>query len=111
MITSLLINSAHDMRKSMPIDLLAAILRLGKKYEIDYLCDEGLKRLRLDLPNTLEQWNTSYETYSHICVVEDQKILQLCYELSISSCLPTAYLVFVTNYKLVSSSSYRTVLS
>jgi hypothetical protein len=96
----------------MPIDLLVAILRLGKKYEIDYLRDEGLKRLRLDFPNTLEQWNTSSQEYSHIDPdMQGHDILQLCCELSISSCLPTAYLVFIKGYQLASSSSYSTILS
>jgi len=95
----------------MPIDLLAAILRLGKKYDIGYLCDEGLKRLRLEFPNTLEQWNTSSQHYSHLGDdVKPHNILQLCHELSISSCLPTAYLLFATGHTLASSSSYPAVL-
>ena len=77
------------MRKKMSIDHLAAILRLGKKYEIDHLCDEGLKRLRLEYPKTLEQWNTSYNAHSSVEVHDTIDILQLCYELSISTCLPT----------------------
>jgi len=100
------------MRDSMPIAPLAAILRLGKKYEIDYLCEEGLRRLRLDLPNTLKQWNTSSQGYWHVVhhTEEYHNILHLCYELSISSCLPTAYLLFVTGRPLASSSSYSTIL-
>lgn len=105
------IDRAHDMRKQMPIDLLAAILRLGKKYEIDYLRDEGLKRLRLDFPKTLEQWNTSSQAYFHIFDDgEDYNIVQLCDELSISSCLPSAYMLFVTGCTLASSRSYPTVI-
>jgi len=48
---------SYSAQGLMPIDLLTAILRLGKKYEIGSLCDEGLKRLWLEFPNTLEQWN------------------------------------------------------
>ena len=99
------------MRELMPANFLAAILRLGKKCEIDYLYDEGLKRLglRLDFPNTLEQWNNSSEGFSHIVENgEYHDILLLCYEFSILSCLPTAYLLFVTTYPLASSSSYST---
>ena len=108
----LLIDSAQGMRSLMLTDLLAAILPLGKKYEIDYLYDEGLERLRLEFPKTLEQWNTSSQQYSHI---EDggevHKIIQLCYEFSILSCLPCAYVVFVTQCELASSSPLSKSLS
>jgi hypothetical protein len=101
------------MREKMSIDHLAAILRLGKKYEIDYLRDEGLKRLRFDFPKTLEQWNTSSEAYFDIVLDDgqDYKIVQLCDELSISSCLPIAHTLFVTRCTLASSRSFSTVLS
>ena len=93
------------MREKMSIDLLAAILRLGKKYQIDYLCDEGLKRLRRDFPKTSDQWNAP-SAYSDISDdVKAHDILQLCHEISISSCLPTAYMVFVTERTLASFSS------
>jgi len=91
----------------MSFDFLAAILRLGKKYQIDYLCDEGLKRLRRDFPKTLDQWNAS-PAYSNLSDdVKDHDILQLCHEISMSSCLPTAYMIFVTERTLASSSSTR----
>ena len=107
----LLIYSAQGMRSLRPTDLLAAILRLGKKYEIDYLYDEGLERLRLEFPKTLEQWNTSSQQYSHIDDDgEVHKIIQLCYEFSIPSCLPCAYMVFVTQCELASSSPLSTFL-
>ena len=101
------------MRKIMPFDLLAAILRLGKKYEIDYLCEEGLKRLRRNFPNALEKWvqNTSRKNQFRIESDKEKDIIRLCYELSISSCLPLAYMVFVTKHKLASSSSFLTVTS
>jgi len=96
------------MRKVMPFDLLAAILRLGKKYEIDYLCEEGLKRLRHEFPDTLEKWvqNTSRKNNSPIEPDKEKDVIHLCNELSIPSCLPVAYVVFVTRRKLASSSSF-----
>ncbi|KIM44191.1 hypothetical protein M413DRAFT_443222 [Hebeloma cylindrosporum] len=96
---------AQGMLGLMPVDLVVAIIRLGKKYEIDYLCDEGLKRLRVEFPNTLEKWDTSCHDYSQIKFDgqwEISKVLQLCCELSIPSCLPTAYLLFVTRCELES---------
>jgi hypothetical protein len=93
------------MREKMSVDFLGAILRLGKKYDIGYLCEEGLRRLRLEFPTTLEQWYICYrecihiESYSKVAMT----ILGLCYELSIHRCLPVAYFLAATSYTLVSS--------
>lgn len=38
----------------MPFEVAAALLRLGKKYEIEPLFDEVVCRLKVDLPTTLE---------------------------------------------------------
>jgi hypothetical protein len=96
------------MRVTMSVDFLGAILRLGKKYDIGYLCKAGLKQLRLEFPPTLEKW--------HACSGKDTRInrgvgttsvvitvIGLCHELSIPRCLPVAYFRFVTSYTLVSS--------
>jgi hypothetical protein len=91
----------------MSVDFLGAILRLGKKYDIEYLCEEGLKLLRLEFPTTLEKW--------HACSGNDIRIhcglgttsvamtvIGLSHELSIPRCLPVAYFRFVTSNTLVS---------
>ncbi|KIM44193.1 hypothetical protein M413DRAFT_376605 [Hebeloma cylindrosporum] len=71
----------QEMRDLMPIDFLSAILRLGKKYEIDYICNEGLSRLRFDFPNTLEKWDVPFDEH---CKTDydgrEHNLLQLCYE-------------------------------
>ncbi|KIM44192.1 hypothetical protein M413DRAFT_376539 [Hebeloma cylindrosporum] len=92
---------SYDMRKRMPMDLLTAILRFGKKYEIDHLCKEGLERLPFDFANTLQKWDMSFDEdpqtdYS----LQVHNVLQLGCELSILSCLPTAYLMFVAHSNL-----------
>ena len=96
------------MREKMSVDFLGAILRLGKKYDIEYLCEEGLKRLRLEFPTTLEKWHTCYWEYTAIdpCVGSRKvaiAILGLCHELSIPRCLPVAYFLVVTSFTQVSS--------
>jgi len=103
------------MRATMSVDFLSAILRLGKKYDIGYLCEEGLKLLRLEFPTTLEIW--------HACSGGDTRInpgvgttsvvmtvIGLSHELSIPRCLPVAYFRFVTSNTLVSSSLRRLLL-
>lgn len=52
-----LFSRTHDMREPMTYSQLAAILRLGKKYEMDYIWNEGLRRLRTDFPTTLDDWD------------------------------------------------------
>ena len=101
------------MREKMAIDFLGAILRLGKKYDIDYLCEQSLKRLRLEFPTTLEKWHACFEEgtylkkYTHIkrgdATNLESTVLGLCHELSICSCLPSAYLLFVAHSTLASS--------
>ncbi|CAA7266016.1 unnamed protein product [Cyclocybe aegerita] len=49
-----------DLREDIPIGRLAAMLRLGKKYDIAYLRDEALKRFRSEFPTTLEAFDASY---------------------------------------------------
>ena len=100
------------MRATMSVDFLGAILRLGKKYDIGYLCEEGLKLLRVEFPTTLEKW--------YACSGKDTRItpgvgttsvamavIGLSHELSIPRCLPAAYFRFATSHTLVSSSLCR----
>ncbi|KDR67627.1 hypothetical protein GALMADRAFT_79593 [Galerina marginata CBS 339.88] len=97
----------NDMRELLPYHQLASILRFGKKYEIDYLRDEGLKRLRLEFPTTLELWDNSYNQCLHIMgsptIYYD--VINLAHELSIQSSLPTMYV------GLISTSNAKVLLS
>ncbi|KAH9479728.1 hypothetical protein JR316_0008323 [Psilocybe cubensis] len=51
----------HDLRDQMDIEYISAILRLGKKYDIEYLKEEGLRRLQSEFPLTLEDWDCRNE--------------------------------------------------
>ena len=95
----------HDMRTSISVDFLGAILRLGKKYDITYLCEEGLKRLRLEFPATLEKWRACSGENIHAVGATSvaRSVIGLCHELSIPRCLPGAYFLFVASRTLVSS--------
>ncbi|KDR67625.1 hypothetical protein GALMADRAFT_257854 [Galerina marginata CBS 339.88] len=89
----------NDMRKLTPFRRLAAILRLGKKYEIDYLRDEGLQRLRLKFPSSLDLWDESY--YDCLYTVSETlryDAINLAHELSIQTILPALYAAVVKDY-------------
>lgn len=100
------------MRATTSIDFLGAILRLGKKYDIGYLCEEGLKLLRLEFPTTLEKWHARSRQDTRInhgvgTTSVAIAVIGLCHELSIPGCLPVAYFRLVTSYTLVSSPLHR----
>ncbi|KDR72647.1 hypothetical protein GALMADRAFT_758598 [Galerina marginata CBS 339.88] len=92
----------HDWREQMDIDHLSALLRLGKKYEIDYFTKEALRRLRSECPATLNAWDDRdvYGKEGDIVFpleVDDvtTKIINLAHEVSLPSVLPAAYLRYV----------------
>ena len=98
------------MRAKMSVEFLGAILRLGKKYDIEYLCEEGLERLRFEFPTTLEKWHACFGKYTLIKPCAAITILGLCDELSIPRCLPVAYFLTATNHSLVISLLHRLLL-
>ncbi|TEB27403.1 hypothetical protein FA13DRAFT_934160 [Coprinellus micaceus] len=51
----------------MSFSAVAAMVRLGKKYDIPHLRDEGLARLKLQFPTRLEDFEKLSPTdYTHI---------------------------------------------
>ncbi|KDR77471.1 hypothetical protein GALMADRAFT_245645 [Galerina marginata CBS 339.88] len=88
----------HNWTEPMTLSDISILLRLGKKYEIDHLVAEGLRRLRADHPTTLAGWEkiTSVEIYQAMDM-EGQfgdyaDIINLAHEQSVHSILPAAYL-------------------
>lgn len=86
----------------MDIEFLSAILRLGKKYEIDYLKEEGLRRLRSEFPLTLEGWDRRNERKNEGCKIINIndadiviEVINLAHELSVETVLPASYLLCV----------------
>jgi hypothetical protein len=86
--------------------VIAALVRLGKKYDIIHLRDEGLVRLKLRFPATLEQLDgnlSSVGQYAkHIyCpdkTAKDDMIvsaIQLAHECDIQTILPALYCTLV----------------
>ncbi|KZP16978.1 hypothetical protein FIBSPDRAFT_1047099 [Athelia psychrophila] len=48
------VEDISDEEKLMPVPVLGAFLRLGRKYEIDHLRKQALKRLAVDFPTDLD---------------------------------------------------------
>ncbi|KAF7967492.1 hypothetical protein HWV62_34059 [Athelia sp. TMB] len=44
------------LKAPLPINVIAAFLRMGHKYDIDVIRDEALQRLYYESPTTLEDW-------------------------------------------------------
>ena len=55
----------------MPFPLLTAILRIGKKYQIEHFQAEGLERLRSEFPRDLDAWDVSVANLVFLEEVED----------------------------------------
>ncbi|CAA7266005.1 unnamed protein product [Cyclocybe aegerita] len=96
-----------DLREKLSIGAIAAMLRMGKKYDIAYLRDDALKRLRHDFPITLPDWEASYNGSSPIdyTTLSDYAktvaaIISLGREHDIQSILPGAFLHYTNRATL-----------
>lgn len=90
-----------NVREELPFPALSAMIRLGRKYQIDHLRDEGLARLKLEFPSTLEDWDSmDGDKYTHISwpdLVSGSTIaatIKLAHECNIQSILPALYLLY-----------------
>ncbi|KAJ3528886.1 hypothetical protein NMY22_g9230 [Coprinellus aureogranulatus] len=83
---------------------LAAMIRIGKKYEIHYLRDEGLARLKREFPATLQVYdrkpngwaNFAFRSaaYGNISTIDALfHIINLAHECRIQTILPALYLL------------------
>ncbi|CAA7258930.1 unnamed protein product [Cyclocybe aegerita] len=94
--------NALDLRQKMHFSQLSAFLRLGKKYEIEYLQNEALKLLRLDFPATLDAYDKTFAgdqvkyDFPRECGPFTPVIL-LALDHSIPSVLLSAYLTYVSS--------------
>lgn len=89
----------YNTRQVLPFPVVAAMLRLGKKYEFDHLRDEALLRLTSEFPTTLEEWDALPDHFTHIV---DRKgllfdIISLAIECRVQSILPAAYVLAVND--------------
>ncbi|PPQ66246.1 hypothetical protein CVT26_010947 [Gymnopilus dilepis] len=98
----------HDWTKPMTVIRISTLLRLGKKYEIDFFVQEALQRLCFDHPTTLAAWESvsAHGFYVRIGPVDNLAkdmvtIINLANEHSIPSILPAAYLHLCMHFTLV----------
>ncbi|KAJ3528884.1 hypothetical protein NMY22_g9229 [Coprinellus aureogranulatus] len=78
-----------------PFPSLAAMIRIGKKYDIPYLRDDGLARLKWRFPATLQEFDKTSgcrTTGTPSELRELFHIINLAHECSIHSILPALYL-------------------
>ncbi|KAF8903484.1 hypothetical protein CPB84DRAFT_1677981 [Gymnopilus junonius] len=99
---------SHDMRDLMLFPHLAAILRIGKKYQIDHLQAEGLKRLRDEFPKDLDSWDVSFDKQVQLHYVADncENIINLAHEVSVETVLPVVYLSYLNTQDSEGFSEY-----
>ncbi|PPQ96598.1 hypothetical protein CVT26_010753 [Gymnopilus dilepis] len=92
----------YNLKELMPFPLLTAILRIGKKYQIEHFQAEGLERLRSEFPKDLDAWDVSVANLVLLEEVEDslENIINLAHELSIYSILPGAYVSYLSLVKM-----------
>lgn len=96
----------HDFRVEMTFDHCSAILRLGKKYDIKHLLNEGLGRFRHEFPSSLSGWdgyNQGEDLALEILGEEGLRAMSLAHELSINRCLPGIYLTYIRSTDMVRS--------
>ena len=87
----------YNIRQALPFPVIAAMLRLGNKYEFDHLRDVALLRLTSEFPTQLEEWDALPDHFTHIVdrtgLLLD--IISLAIECGVQSILPAAYFLAV----------------
>ena len=82
----------------MPISLIAVMLRLGKKYDMEHFLKEAVARLKHEFPRKLSRWDSiSDQSFSKIEQTGDLVMLDiiiLAREVGLQSILPLAYYLF-----------------
>jgi hypothetical protein len=82
-------------KKPQPFALLAAFVRLGRKYEIHQLRDEAINRLCRVYPIRLKKWLSMEDKFTHI-IPEDTvhlDVIHLAQENDLPYLLPAAFLL------------------
>ena len=87
----------YTTRDLLPFSVVAAMLRLGSKYEFNHLREDALFRLRAEFPTTLETWDELPPEYTYILEQDGIlfDIINLAIEQGLWSILPSAYYVCI----------------
>ena len=97
--------------------VIAAMLRIGKKYEIQHLRDQALAVMKQELPANLDKFDEVYTDWTHLDFPLDDvydtgakqhaTIVNLANECGVQTILPVAYSLLAST-DLVSSSHWVT---
>jgi hypothetical protein len=118
----LIVSRTFLLEKALPLPVVAALIRLGRKYSFQRLLDSAVERLTFENPSTLEEFDalnsespfgTTYATsriVSYPGLLFD--VLNLGRENDILSTLPCAYYRLVRRYsQVIRFSEVRETLS
>ncbi|KAF5340605.1 hypothetical protein D9611_007348 [Ephemerocybe angulata] len=89
-----LYNPRPNIKVPVPFKTVSAMMRMGLEYEIPHLREGALKRLTLEFPTTLEEYDERGGAWTSI--IEEKgllfKIVNLAHECDIHTILPAAYM-------------------
>ena len=93
-------SSRLAIKNSRPFSKIAALLRLGTKYEIGHLRAEAMRRLCADFPSTLQQWDRRTKDFSKISYSLGTffDIINLAREHKIAVILPAVFYTYCRNH-------------
>jgi hypothetical protein len=97
------------LQKALPFAVVAALIRLGRKYNFRDLLDTAVERLMFENPTTLEGYDaliTADDGYQTTRILDQPgtlyDMLMLARENNIQSALPCAYYRIIYHYDQVS---------
>jgi hypothetical protein len=113
----LIVSRTFLLEKALPLPVVAALIRLGRKYSFQRLLDSAVERLTFENPSTLEEFDALNSesplgmTYGPSRIVSYPgllfDVLTLGRENDILSTLPCAYYRLVRGYSQVRSFRIR----
>lgn len=99
----------YHSRRALRFPVVAAMLRIGKKYKLNHLHDEAITRLQSEFPSTLENWEVMSPEYTHIVLQKGIlfDIVNLATECGVWSIFPAAYYLCVQDLDPLLSGEQR----
>jgi hypothetical protein len=98
--------NSFQLEDALPLDLVASMLRLGRKYEIFTAKNNAGSRIHYEFPSESDSWNNVEMTSTKIHWQPGSgffvDVLKLAYEAGIYSSIPVIAFCCLREYKLVS---------
>ncbi|KAF7326093.1 BTB domain-containing protein [Mycena kentingensis (nom. inval.)] len=93
-----------QLTEPMALNKVAAMMRLGRKYEMDSMLQDAISRIRYDFPRKLEDWDEhtankiepNMDSASYLC-----QMLLLMYEFELWSSVPIATFWLIQEWPIV----------